>query len=91
MVNWGSASVPTGSNSTAQMPAFMSNTMNMRPQNIAHSFLNDTSELLLPGRPESQLGKRLSDPVGIQRLAAELDDDQLDVLRTLHEQQDGAW
>lgn len=89
MVHWGSASVPTGSNSTAQMPASMSNTMNMRPSNIAHSFLNDTSQLLLPGRPESQLEKRLSDPVGIQRLAAELDDDQLDVLRTLHEQQDG--
>ena len=33
--------------------------------------------------PASQFGRRISNPEGIQRLAEELDEDQLDVLRTL--------
>ena len=35
--------------------------------------------------PAPQFGRRISNPEGIQRLAEELDDDQLDVMRTLNE------
>eukprot|EP00529_Nitzschia_sp_RCC80_P023292 CAMPEP_0113458346 /NCGR_PEP_ID=MMETSP0014_2-20120614/9877_1 /TAXON_ID=2857 /ORGANISM="Nitzschia sp." /LENGTH=471 /DNA_ID=CAMNT_0000349871 /DNA_START=47 /DNA_END=1462 /DNA_ORIENTATION=- /assembly_acc=CAM_ASM_000159 len=79
MVSWGSSSFNSAQMDTSSSEMVMGPTIPLhRPgMNVPSEFVSRW--------PASQLGRRISNPEGIQRLAAELDDDQLDVLRTLNE------
>mmetsp|Transcript_49163 Transcript_49163/g.119144 ORF Transcript_49163/g.119144 Transcript_49163/m.119144 type:complete len:475 (-) Transcript_49163:1811-3235(-) len=79
MVSWGSSSCNSAQMDTSSSEMVMGPTIPLRRpgMNVPSEFVSRW--------PASQLGRRISNPEGIQRLAAELDDDQLDVLRTLNE------
>jgi hypothetical protein len=90
MINWGPVgSAPMAAMMTQQTRAPVATMMNAGP---AKTYRTSTkvpspSSAAAPGPLLSS--RRLSDPEGIQKLATELDDDQLNVLRTFNESDTG--
>jgi HMG (high mobility group) box len=91
MINWvpvGSA--PMAAMMTQQTRAPVAALMNTDPANTFRTSTKIPSPSASASAPGPLLSsRRLSDPEGIQKLATELDDDQLNVLRTFNESDTG--